>query len=167
MDFARGRLGSGIVIHKKEEEIHSILNHVVAELKMIWPERIIQTSFHLPQNLYCDGNRIAQLFSNLLSNALSHGNEQDPVVVEAAVSDNFTLSIRNTGTPIPDSMIETLFEPFARGATDQNNEGLGLGLYISSEIARAHNGSIMVNSDHTATEFKFIMPVEQAPRQLL
>ncbi len=160
MDFARGRLGSGIVIHKQEEDIESILNHVIAELKMIWPERKIQTSFHLPQNLHCDGNRIAQLFSNLLSNALSHGHEQDPVMVEATVDDNFILSIRNTGTPIPESMIETLFEPFARGTTDQNSEGLGLGLYISSEIARAHNGRIVVSSDHAATEFKFIMPVE-------
>lgn len=159
MDFARGRLGSGIVIHKQEEEIHSILNHVVAELSMIWPDRKIHTNFNLPQKLHCDGNRIAQLFSNLLSNALSHGDEKEPVIVEATLANNFTLSIQNSGTPIPQSMIDNLFEPFARGTTDQNTEGLGLGLYISSEIARAHSGSIVVNSDHIATEFKFIMPV--------
>jgi signal transduction histidine kinase len=161
MDFTRGRLGSGIILDRKQEKLQGILDHVIDELKMIWPDREIQTSLDLPENLYCDGKRIAQLFSNLLSNALSHGQKTDSVFVEAKASDDFVLAIRNTGTPIPEHMIETLFEPFARGTTDQKTEGLGLGLYISSEIARAHRGTIIVKSDHSLTEFTFTMPIEQ------
>jgi len=159
MDFTRGRLGSGIVLNKQEEQIQSILDHAIEELKMIWPEREIQASFQLPETLFCDGKRMAQLFSNLLSNALSHGYQNDPVVVHAQVEEDFILRIRNTGIPIPESMIATLFEPFERGTADQKTEGLGLGLYISSEIARAHKGTIEVSSDHAGTEFIFTMPL--------
>ncbi|MHA4896285.1 GAF domain-containing sensor histidine kinase [Pedobacter sp. PWIIR3] len=159
MDFARGRLGSGIVLNEQEVDIKGVLEHVIDELRMIWPNRDIVTKFQLPETLYCDGKRIAQLFSNLLSNALSHGNKADPVVVNASSTDGFELSIENTGTPIPQSMIPTLFEPFSRANSDQKSEGLGLGLYISSEIARASGGHISVHSDQTATKFIFKMPV--------
>jgi len=158
MDFARGRLGSGIVLHMQEEAIEPTLNHIIEELQMIWPERTIQATIELPEKLWCDGKRIAQLFSNLLGNALSHGDPQSPIQIKAYTDQNFVLSIRNIGEPIPKERLDTLFEPFARGGSEKS-EGLGLGLFISAEIARAHQGTITVHSDQQATEFTFTMPL--------
>ena len=161
MDFARGRLGSGISLNIQKELIKPILTHVVDELQMIWPDKLVQVDFDLPEFLFCDGKRIAQLFSNLLGNALSHGDPDAPILINAKVNTDFILSVRNGGKPIPEERMSTIFEPFARGGGDQKDEGLGLGLFISSEIALAHQGAISVRSDEKATEFTFTMPLSQ------
>lgn len=158
MDFARGRLGSGIVLDLREEPLKASLDHVIVELQVIWPDREIQAKIDLPETIVCDGKRVAQLFSNLLSNALSHGDPEKPVFVEALVDIDFILTVRNAGKPIPQERIASIFEPFSRGIAGQKEEGLGLGLFISSEIARAHNGTIAVTSDETSTAFVFTMP---------
>lgn len=158
MDFARGRLGSGIEIDIKPQPIKSVLSHVIEELQMIWPERDIHTELELPEFLPCDAKRIAQLFSNLLGNALSHSDPNSMVWVKATADEDFSLSISNTGKPIPEYRLKTLFEPFTRSLEGQASEGLGLGLFISSEIARAHHGQITVSSD-SVTEFVFTMPL--------
>lgn len=160
LDFARGRLGDGITIERKENEpMEKVLNQVITELKMIWPEREIKVNFDFEEPINCDGTRIAQLFSNLLSNALSHGLKDTPVAVSASSGkDNFILCVTNSGEAIPTSAMERLFKPFSRGEVKPGQQGLGLGLYIASEIARAHNGSLKVNSLDGQTCFTLEFP---------
>jgi phosphoserine phosphatase RsbU/P len=67
--------------------------------------------------------------------------------------------VANGGDPIPEAVMESLFQPFFRGKSGASQEGLGLGLYIASEIARAHGGTLTVASNETETRFKFKMPV--------
>jgi len=161
MDFARGRLGSGITLVKHDENLQDILNHIIDELQLSWPERVIQADLDLPKPINSDGKRIAQLFSNLLSNALSHGDPESPVFVVAQnIAGEFILKVSNAGKPIPEHVIGSLFAPFARGNNGQDKEGLGLGLFISSEIARAHDGDIDVRSDEYETAFTFRMALE-------
>ncbi|MDB4920887.1 GAF domain-containing sensor histidine kinase [Mucilaginibacter sp.] len=160
LDFARGRLGEGIVLNcKPDEPVEKILNQVVTELQLLWPGIIIETRFNLIQSVCCDGKRLAQLFSNLLGNALTHGKKDGEIMVEAtSANGGFTLSIMNAGEKIPDAAMARLFHPFSRGEVKPGQQGLGLGLYIASEIARAHGGIIDVVSTDENTCFTLRMP---------
>ncbi len=160
LDFASGRLGGGIVLNKKENEpIQGYLEQIIAELKVIWPDREIQTRFDLSRPVTCDGSRIAQLFSNVLSNALSYGKKDEPVSIAAGSNEHeFYLSISNAGNKIPDHAIKNLFRPFSRGEAGAQQKGLGLGLFIASQIAIAHEGSIDVESTDKQTCFTLRIP---------
>lgn len=155
LDFARGRLGEGIQLEKeKHENIDLVLREVISELQTVWPEREIQLSTELTKPVHCDSRRIAQLFSNLLGNALTHGDKLSPVHIQASSPDDtFTLSVTNKGEKIPESIQQHLFQPFSRGKISKDKEGLGLGLYIASEIALAHKGQLLVTSDEEKTCF--------------
>jgi sigma-B regulation protein RsbU (phosphoserine phosphatase) len=161
MDFARGRLGGGIgVTRSPGERIEPTLVQVVNEMRAGHPDRNIVTRFDVPHAIDVDHARIAQMFSNLLGNAITHGSEDRPIVVEATMADgDFRLSIANGGEPISQAALDRLFQPFYRGEVRPNMQGLGLGLYIASQIAQAHGGRIDVTSNETETKFTFLMPV--------
>jgi sigma-B regulation protein RsbU (phosphoserine phosphatase) len=161
MDFARGRLGGGIAIERSSgERIEPTLAQVVNEMRAGHPERVIEMRFDIPHAVDVDHARIAQMFSNLLGNAISHGSEDRPIVVDAKVADGtFALSVENGGEPIPQVALDRLFQPFYRGEVRPSMQGLGLGLYIASQIAEAHGGHIDVASDLNGTKFTFWMPM--------
>jgi len=125
------------------------------------PDRRINVDIRLEEPVYCDEGRISQLFSNLISNAVSYGDPEEPVIVEAFNRENeLIISVSNTGEKIPDHILQRLFLPFARGMDKRpGQQGLGLGLYIASEIARAHAGQIEVESDEKQTKFVLRMPL--------
>jgi signal transduction histidine kinase len=159
LDFARGRLGGGIALNRATQSLEPVLNQVIAELRAGFPESQIDTDFDLTRQVGCDSGRVAQLFSNLLGNALTHGTPGAPVRVRANThKDEFELSVANAGEPIPPEAINRLFQPFYRVAQD-SGQGLGLGLYIASEIARAHGGRLDVASSPLETRFTFRMPL--------
>jgi signal transduction histidine kinase len=161
LDLARGRLGGGLVMsfgHGKSPE--PILSQVLSELRVSWPDRVIETRFELHQDVSADHARIGQLFSNLLGNALTHGAADKPIRVEAlAGNGQFELSVSNAGDPISPHAMERLFQPFYRGQVRPSLQGLGLGLYIASEIAKAHGGALSVASSTNETRFTFKMPI--------
>jgi signal transduction histidine kinase len=160
LDFARGRLGGGFELRREDVTLGPVLAQVVAELQAAIPGREIVTRFDLPAAINCDRMRVAQLFSNLLGNALTHGSSATPVIAEATIADGtFVLSVANTGAEIPADALPRLFQPFARGAHSDRQQGLGLGLYIASEIARAHGGSLDAASSPRETRFTFQMPL--------
>ena len=163
MDFARARLGDGLVLEiDRDRPLEPILEQVVSEIRTMDPDRRIDSSFAITRPVPCDQARIAQMFSNLLGNAISHGSAREPVVAGAATRDgHFELWVANSGTPIPEAMLAGLFKPFFRAGSKQSREGLGLGLYIASEIARVHGGTLQVASDDTETRFTFRMPLAQ------
>lgn len=164
MDVARARLGGGLTIDTgKRVQLAPALNQVVEELRSSNPNRTIETDFTIPDPIPCDPQRIAQLLSNLLGNAITHGARDQPIVVRAA-SDGaaFELSVTNGGPPLPPAERERLFLPFAQGAPSPNQPGLGLGLYIASEIAKAHGGMLDVVSNDAETCFTFRMPLDAA-----
>jgi signal transduction histidine kinase len=100
------------------------------------------------------------MFSNLLANALTHGDPDGPIWVRARSDDSdFELSVANLGEPIPPDIVDRLFQPFSRASTEPAQQGLGLGLYIALEIARAHEGSLNVVSSPEETRFTFRMPI--------
>jgi signal transduction histidine kinase len=160
MDFARGRLGGGLSLTRvADAELETMLEQVVAEVRAASPERDIRSEFALGRPVACDSARIAQLLSNLLANALTHGDPSGPVRVRAQSDDSgFEVSVANLGEPIPPETAERLFQPFSRASVRPGQQGLGLGLYIASEIARAHEGTLGVASSAEETRFTFRMP---------
>jgi signal transduction histidine kinase len=159
LDFARGRLGGGLTLSRSRDPLEPALRHVIDELQSTHPDRVIEAKFNLTQPVHGDRVRIAQLFSNLLGNALTYGAEGAPVRVKVSTPDQFELAVSNAGQPIPAATMERLFHPFSRGQVRPSQQGLGLGLYIASEIARAHGGTIDVTSDTKQTCFTLRMPL--------
>lgn len=160
LDLARGRLGGGLSLSiEVSAALEPVLRNVIAEMSAGFADRIIETTFSFTEPINCDTGRIAQLFSNLLSNALTHGATDQPVRVEASTDAGvFELSVANAGDPIPSVALDRLFHPFYRNAVRRDQEGLGLGLYIANEIATAHHGTLAVESTPEETRFTFRMP---------
>ncbi|NVD42064.1 GAF domain-containing sensor histidine kinase [Ensifer sp. HO-A22] len=160
MDFARGRLGGGIGLNRTNRLLTPVLTQIVAEHRSIYPDRQIETDLVLEEPLTLDHQRIGQLFSNLLGNALTHGAADKTIRVGAARrSGTLELWVANRGEPIAETDLPRLFQPFKRREGKGKLQGLGLGLYIAAEIAQAHGGRISVSSTSEETRFTLNVPV--------
>lgn len=157
LDFARARLGGGWTLHLEEQNVEQVIAQVVAETRSALPDRRIESIVRAPQAVNCDRVRISQLLSNLLGNAVTHGESNEPVYVAASTADGvFELSVSNAGREISPEALTRLFMPFVRGE-NASEKGLGLGLYIASEIAKAHGGTLTASSSPGETRFTFRM----------
>ena len=161
LDFARGRLGGGITLDRDSRRpLEPVLHQVIDELRLSSPGRQIEADYAIDSPVDCDRSRIGQLVSNLVGNALSHGSSNEPVRVRAETANGiFNFSVANGGDPIPPAALERLFEPFFRGEVRASRQGLGLGLHIASQIAKAHDGVLTVTSTPEETKFAFVMPL--------
>jgi signal transduction histidine kinase len=160
LDFARGRLGAGMTVNPSTGvSLQPVLQHVVDEMRLSSPQRDINGDFDLKEVVTCDPARVAQMLSNLMANAVFHGATDGPVIVTAkSDASESKLVVCNTGEAIPREVLRHLFEPFSGELGGKRREGLGLGLYICAEIARAHGGRLEVRSDAIDTRFAFTMP---------
>lgn len=159
MDFARGRLGGGLAVDVRQANVAPMLKHVINELEIAYPSRAILPTIPDLLDIRCDAKRLGQLLSNLLANAIVHGAADGPILVAARnEAGNFVMTVSNTGTPIPPEAMERLFHPFTREDLRPSQQGLGLGLYIASEIARGHGGVLSVQSSTEETSFTLRMP---------
>lgn len=161
LDFARARLGDGLKLEVvAEAPLGPVLEDVVSEVRAVNPDREIRSTFDLVRDVRCDHPRIAQLLSNLVGNAVTHGDPTQPIEIGASTRNGtFELWVSNAGDPISEAAMGTLFKPFFRGEVRGSRQGLGLGLYIASEIARVHGGALSVRSDENETRFTFTMPL--------
>lgn len=167
LDFARNRLGGGIELDLSEgATLEAEIRQVVNELRSAQPDREIQIDISHTDAVRCDVSRVGQLLSNLLGNALTYGDPTLPIYVAFGPSSDgaFELSVRNGGEPIPLPAMERLFDPFVRSTNHSDRMGLGLGLYIASEIAKAHGGNLDVLSNEEWTKFTFRIPQERTER---
>lgn len=162
LDFARGQMGEGVILEKKAHNgsLKEMMDQVIKEIKITVPNREIIFTCSLNNEVLCDENRIGQLLSNLVSNADQHGHADAPVYVHAITNgQHFELSVTNKGDKISEDALEHLFQPFYREDGDSNKKGLGLGLFIASEIAKAHGGELLVSSTEEETKFTLQIPV--------
>ncbi len=146
IEFARGHLGSGIPIELRRDDLGEITREAVAELRVGHPDRNIQLELSGRFNGQWDRDRVLQLVSNLVSNALSHGG--DPILVRLVESDDrhmLTLTVNNRGPLIAADRLSKLFDPLQL-ETPQHRKGLGLGLYIVRQIALSHGARCDVRS---------------------
>jgi signal transduction histidine kinase len=162
LDFARGRLGGGISVEVAEvENINTGLETVVQELRDAQPGCKIITDISVTRSIRCDLGRLQQIASNLLGNALTHGQPDSPIKIGARADENdLLLEVWNAGEPIPTESLSKIFEPFWRHSVARSRNGLGLGLHICSQIVRAHQGRISVTSTReSGTQFTVRLPL--------
>ena len=161
LDLARADQGSGISLNIQENQpVSELLKGVIIELQTVWPDIEIDLTEDLSAPVKCDANRIAQLFSNLLGNAITHGDKSGTIKVRATTDNGyFNLTVTNSGTAIPKERLKSLFQPYVRGGDKNGSEGLGLGLFICSEIAKGHGGKLQVRSNEKETIFSLMLPV--------
>jgi PAS domain S-box-containing protein len=158
LDFARGRLGGGIPVAPRRCDLRLICDEVIEEMRRANGSRAIRFEATGDLRGEWDPDRIEQVISNLVGNAVSHG--EGPIVLSCrAEPDHVIAAVTSRGRPIPEELIPTLFEPFTRAADDGHHDGLGLGLFIANEIVRAHGGTLAVASvEGEETVFTFALP---------
>ncbi len=151
LDVTRARVAGGIPIRPEPMDLQPVLDRVLAELRAIHPARTIEVTTTGDLHGDWDSERLAQVVSNLATNALQHGAQDAPisVAVDGSGAHEVTLCVRNGGS-IPEHRRAALFDPFhdiSRMAESRN--GLGLGLYIVREIVLAHGGTVDVHAAAT------------------
>jgi two-component system, sensor histidine kinase and response regulator len=159
LDLARARVGGGIAVTREAADFKALIERVLPEHQSAAPERAIQTNYEGDLNGQWDPERVAQLASNLIGNAIKHGDPTSTVSVglDGTRSDSVTLIVANGGT-IPPDILEHLFDPF-HGSQSRRSDGLGLGLYIVSQIAEAHGGEVKVSTgEANRTAFQVRIP---------
>ena len=162
LDLTRTRLGSQIPIVRGPTDAGPICELVIAELEGSHPHAVIRYTSKGDLRGEWDHDRIAQVLSNLVGNALQHGAADKPISVSAKGEDaQVALTINNAGPPIPESVQSDIFEPMVRHLKDPSNasSGLGLGLYIAKELVTAHGGTIdLASTDDGGTTFTVRLP---------
>ena len=160
LDFARGRLGGGIALSRSCNNIAQTLQQVISELQTSHPESVLSLDIQTDAAVNADHGRLGQMFSNLIGNAIMHGDAGEPIRLTLRMENgSLIFQSANLGDPIPPDAMKRLFHPFSRGELRSSLQGLGLGLYISSKIAAAHDGSLAATSVDRETVFTFRMPI--------
>lgn len=161
LDLTRARLagGLGFLRTRKPLDVRALVERTAEELRQSHPERQVVVETVGDCSTVGDADRLLQLLSNLVANALEHGTAGSPVVVTVRGDhDEVIVQVKNRGT-IPADALPTLFDPFRdRRRTSPRSRGLGLGLYISQQVAVAHGGHIDVASDAGGTSFAVRLP---------
>jgi PAS domain S-box-containing protein len=161
LDFARVRGGGTLPIQRQRTSLEDACRAVVDELQVAYPERSLLLETRGDMHGEWDADRLGQLVSNLLVNALTHGAEEEPVRVRLdGEAPELVLEVLNQGPPIPPELLPRIFEPYTRASSGGDAlKGVGLGLFIVHEIATAHGGHITVSSTaETGTVFRVTLP---------
>ncbi|HKP38940.1 MAG TPA: sensor histidine kinase [Pyrinomonadaceae bacterium] len=160
LDFNRTQLGVGINIGPAQHDLAVLFADELEQLQGAHPDRRIELEVTEPSRGFWDGARLQQLLRNLVTNALKYGAKDTPVrVVVIGAGPEVTIEVRNNGEAIAASALKQIFDPLKRGiSNDQDESGLGLGLYIVSEIARAHGGEVTARSREGETVFAVRLP---------
>lgn len=171
LDLTRARLAGGIPLRKGPTDLAAVCKQVVDELSAAYPDRAIAVDVDGKAEGEWDAERLAQVLSNLVGNALEHGSAEAPVFLRCfAKGDHQVLEVQNPGTPIPEELRERLFDPFRQGEGEREhgrrrNGGLGLGLFIVKEIVQSHGGTVEVTSSQKdGTTFTVRLPRPPRPK---
>ncbi len=169
LDLTRCQMGPGIPVKRVAVDLAPICERIVEEIQAFHPDAEI--IFHTKTQAFglFDGPRIEQVFSNIISNAVQHGGARLPINVElTATAETVVFTVHNLGEPIPADVLPFIFNPMGRFSQRSVAEhgpaaGLGLGLFIASEIVTAHQGLIEVESGvETGTVFRVSVPLSAA-----
>ena len=166
LDLTRCQMGPGIPVKRTEVDLAPICERIVEEIRAFHPASNIVFEAKAQALGSFDGPRMEQVFSNIISNAVQHGDAQLPITVELATrAETVVFTVRNGGNPISADVLPFIFNPmgrFSQRSVIEHGpaEGLGLGLFIASEIVTSHQGLIEVESDlASGTVFRATLPV--------
>ncbi|NML48617.1 HAMP domain-containing histidine kinase [Ramlibacter sp. G-1-2-2] len=163
LEFTRTALGETLPLMTAPADLGEIARQIVAEVATVHPEARIDLACEGTITGHWDAARVGQMLANLVANAVQHGAAQPVSVTVTGADTAVTVQVHNKGAPIPAEAQQNLFVPLrqtAGGARERRagSSGLGLGLYITREIAVAHGGSVTVRSDDEGTTFSVRLP---------
>ena len=161
LDVGQIQNGLGLSIVRQQIDIAPLIRDLVREITTAHPDLLIQLDLEHAGHANIDPDRLSQVFSKLLSNARHHGDNTRPITVIAHTDAERThIEIANYGPEIDPQLLSTLFNPFksASVGNKKNPGGLGLGLYIVSEIIKGHEGSINVRCESERVIFTIVLP---------
>jgi PAS domain S-box-containing protein len=163
LDFARSRLGGGMPVDPRPGHLEKLCRQVVEELEASHPGGRLSLQVLGSSEGRWDAGRLAQVFSNLVGNALQYSPEGSPirVTLDGSAPDVVEVAVHNHGPAIAPELLAELFNPFRRGVQADTSSlgGLGLGLYIVQQIVIAHGGSVHADSrDGQGTTFTVRLP---------
>ena len=167
VEYTRHRLGSGLAIAPATLQLDHFARNTLDEIDAISTGRVLTLEVEGDLQGEWDPRRLHQALSNLVFNALKYGLPSAPIRIslDGTREDEVVLGVQNTGRPIPEELLPTLFDPLVRAAGEDGGAeshvagaNLGLGLYVVREIANAHGGTIRVTSDDSATRFELRLP---------
>jgi signal transduction histidine kinase len=164
LDLTRTRLGAGIPIVPKRVDLGELVHELVEEVRIAHPKRRIELDRAPGAVGTWDPDRLAQVVTNLLGNAIQYGPADTPVRVTLRPSGaEVVLAVHNRGSAIPPALLEHIFDPFKRGERTRGAEqGLGLGLYIVQHIVSGHGGRVEARSSEVeGTSFTVTLPRER------
>ena len=161
LDFTRERLGGEIPLKRERMDLEQLCREAILEAKAAHDNVILNFECTGELSGEWDRDRLAQVLSNLLANALQHGDGNAASVVARGQSEEVVVTVHNVGMPIPPEALRSIFEPLSRrppeGADGRNN--LGLGLFIARAIVTGHGGQIDVASSvDLGTTFTMRLP---------
>jgi signal transduction histidine kinase len=162
LDLARARLGGGLAVRKERADLSAVVQRVLPELQGTAPDRVIEVREEGDLSGRFDADRLAQVVSNLVGNAIAHGQPGTPISVrlEGNAREAVRIAVANAGVIAPE-LLPRVFDPFHREAgRPGRHDGLGLGLYIAQQIVLAHGGAITVESAEGRTTFAVALPRE-------
>jgi len=166
LDLTKSRLGGGISLDPTVFNMNEVCKQVVLETELTHPERPVSVDVRGDVVGVWDRDRMYQLLSNLIGNAVQHGEPRTPIAVRIEGSDTeIAIDVANCGRPITPAALPFIFDAFRQGRTEHPTRtgGLGLGLYIAQEIARSHKGAITVSSsEDKGTTFHVRLPRRSA-----
>jgi PAS domain S-box-containing protein len=144
LDLTRTRLAGGIPIERRAASLRAVVAGAVDELQLVHRDREIRLEPGGEIDGLWDTDRLAQVVSNLVGNALEHGASDRPVTVRLSAADDIVrLSVHSFGPPIPPEVLSMIFDPYHRTtARSGRSKGLGLGLFITQQIVLAHGGRL-------------------------
>jgi signal transduction histidine kinase len=161
LDFTRLRTGGGIALEPGSADLLSLVEQVVGEMEGAYPNSSVEVVHRGDMGGTWDGDRLSQVFSNLIANALQHGvpGAGIRVLVDGSAADSVRVEVHNMGA-IPPHVVPRLFDPLKGGQRRRDHsQGLGLGLFITKRIAVAHGGDVEVSSSEAAgTTFTLSLP---------
>ncbi len=155
LDYTRTQLGKGIPVHAKQCAIAPICRDALDEVRAAHPQRQFDIVMPEDADWMVDNARLRQALSNLLNNAVQHGDPGAPITLSASVAKGeLSICVINHGKPIPPESLQVIFDPLvqlseksAASASDAFSNSLGLGLFIAREVATGHHGTLDVTSD--------------------
>jgi signal transduction histidine kinase len=150
LDLTRARLGGSIPLKRRPTSLEQVCEEAIIEIRATHPDAVLRLQASGDLRGAWDADRLAQVISNLVGNAIQHGSGTPITLTAREQGDLVTLAVHNAGPPIPPEVLPFVFEPLARGRGEGASHSIGLGLFIARAIVSAHGGQIQVNSSTDA-----------------
>jgi len=162
LEYCKSKLGAAMEINREQCDLGPLIGEEVELLRAAHPD----TTFRFESSEHTDGSfdasRIREAVHNLGTNAAKYGQAGTDVGVKVAGNaDEVRITVSNSGAPLTDAALQSLFDPLRRGSADASKDerlSLGLGLYLVREIAAAHGGGVKATSADGITRFAISLP---------